>query len=127
MTDKRQHDDQAVEELDVRPVRPAEMMPVWMKEMISAPIAPPATVPMPPQAGVPPTKTEASAGGKIAVAGGRPPSEVDHNREAAGERRAEAHIHEGGDPDAADVDAHLGGAVGIVADGVDRAPNRCRL
>ena len=53
---------------------------------------------------------------QIAVAGGRPPGEVDHHREDAGDRRADADEDEHLHPHALDVDAHLLGAVGIVAD-----------
>src|SRR5271165_2687201 len=53
---------------------------------------------------------------EVAVAGRRPPGIVDHGRKDAGERGPEAHENEGPDADPRDVDPHLTGAVGIVAD-----------
>src|SRR5689334_271840 len=56
---------------------------------------------------------------QIAVARGRPPGEIDHGGKNACDARGDPDEHEAHHPHPLDVDAHLRGAVGIVADDVD--------
>src|SRR3984957_21289001 len=56
---------------------------------------------------------------EVAVAGSGPPGVVDHGREHARERGAEAHENKSRDAHPRDVDPHLTCAVGIVADRPD--------
>ena len=94
-------------------------MPVWMKETVSAPMAPPSTVPMPPHGGRAADEDRGEHRQQVSVAGGWPPGEVDHGREDAGERRADAHECKDLHPHEFHVDAHLLRAVGVIADHMD--------